>query len=472
VHRLAVHLVRRLGCAHVIDVGCTEPRELAKVHPNAKIVGLGIGVDLRPARFEYRFGRWIDWDPASDVLETVEPDISVDSVIVAAIDPEGPVVDDVVANLRRLMDYAPAAIVTATHRTSVGELRSVVEAGGMCVDFVGRTISDDVEFRKDAPLAVLRNNHSPAIEPAPAGYRVVAMMAMYNEQDIIVPSINGLLEQGAEVYLLDNWSTDRTVELAEGFLGRGVIAIERIPRDGPSGTFPYVSILARKAELATELVADWFLHVDVDEVRRSPWPGVSLRDALYHVDRAGFNAVDHTVLRFVPVDNGYVDGANFERYFRHFRFTFQQDFQVKAWRNERRPVALGSGHRAAFAGRRVYPYNFVYKHYPIRSQAHGERKIFAERQPRMEARELASGLHGHYGRFRPDADFIGDPSQLTSFDDESFYEDLLVERLASIGPDERAAWSARAPGLPRWRALMGRAHRAVRRRFVRLRRTS
>jgi hypothetical protein len=188
---------------------------------------------------------------------------------------------------------------------------------------------------------------------------------------------------------------------------------------------------------------------------------------LCRVDRAGYTAVDHTVLRFVPVDDGYVDGSDFERHFRHFRFTFQRDFQVKAWRNRGAPVALGSGHRAAFAGRRVYPYNFVYKHYPIRSQAHGERKIFAERQPRMDAGELAAGWHGHYGRFRPEHAFVADPSELTEFDDDSFYEGLFVERLAGIGPDERAAWSERAPGLPPWRRFAALAHRSLRRRFAR-----
>jgi len=466
VYLLAAHLVRRLGATHAVDVGCTRPKELAKLHPTADVVGLGIDVDLRSARFDYRFGRWLDWDPTSTVLDAVEPDIAVDTVVVAGIDRRR-AAENVLVNVRRLLDYAPAALVTATDGMSTSELASILETRGMRVDFVGCVGAGGTSGRITAPVAVVGNNGRPGFEHAPPGYRVIAMMAMYNEEDIIVPSLSGLIDQGAEVYLLDNWSTDRSVELAERFLGRGVIAIERIPKDGPSDTFPYVSILARKAELSSQLEADWFLHVDADEVRRSPWPGVSLRDALYHVDRSGFNAVDHTVLRFVPVDNGYTAGSDFEAYFRHFRFTFQRDFQVKMWRNDGRPVALGSGHRAAFAGRRTFPYNFVYKHYPIRSQGHGERKIFAERQTRMDARELAAGWHGHYGRFRPDDDFLGDPSGLTTFEGGSFYEDFLVERLAAVGPDDRAAWAGRSPGLPRWRSVAGRAHRALRQRVVR-----
>ena len=45
-------------------------------------------------------------------------------------------------------------------------------------------------------------------------------------------------------------------------------------------------------------------------------------------------------------------------------------------------LAGSGGHEAVFTGRRVFPYNFLSKHYPVRSQAHGERKIFVERSAR------------------------------------------------------------------------------------------
>ena len=37
--------------------------------------------------------------------------------------------------------------------------------------------------------------------------------------------------QGVETHLLDNDSTDRTVEIAEGYLGQGLIGIESFPRE-------------------------------------------------------------------------------------------------------------------------------------------------------------------------------------------------------------------------------------------------
>lgn len=463
VHLFALHLAQRLGCKNVVDVGCAQPRELAKIHPKAGIVGLGIGADLAPARSKYP-GRWVDWSPESNLLETVPPETALNSVVVSAIDADNPTTPCLIENLKRLLDYAPAALVTSRAGGSVERFRTLVESAGFCIDFIGRTAGDNVDFAKDTPLAILGNNHRPELRQAPPDYRVVAIVAAYNEEEIIGPSIEGIIEQGVDVYLLDNWSTDRTVERAERFLGRGLVSIEQFPKEGPVANFPYTSILRRKAKLAAELEADWFIHTDADEIRHSPWPGMTLKDALYNADIQGFNAVDHTTFVFRPIDNGYVEGSSFEAYFRHFDVaTDVREMQIKAWRNTGTPVDLGYGHKVAFAGRRIHPYNFIYRHYPIQSQQHGERKI-AARKTRMDPQEVAAGWHRHWVRFQPGHNFLRDPSELTSLDDTDIYEDLLVERLGNIGAGERAAWAARRPDRPAWRKVAGRVRRRLPRR--------
>jgi len=59
--------------------------------------------------------------------------------------------------------------------------------------------------------------------------RVVALITSYNERRFIGPCLEHLYEQGVESYLIDNGSTDETVEIAEQFLDRGLIAIEEFP---------------------------------------------------------------------------------------------------------------------------------------------------------------------------------------------------------------------------------------------------
>jgi glycosyltransferase involved in cell wall biosynthesis len=50
--------------------------------------------------------------------------------------------------------------------------------------------------------------------------RVVAILASYYEERFIGACLENLFEQGAEAYLIDNGSTDRTVDIAERYLKR------------------------------------------------------------------------------------------------------------------------------------------------------------------------------------------------------------------------------------------------------------
>ncbi|MBI4320854.1 MAG: hypothetical protein HY675_20370 [Chloroflexi bacterium] len=186
--------------------------------------------------------------------------------------------------------------------------------------------------------------------------------------------------------------------------------------------------------------ADWFLHHDVDETRRSPWPGVTLRDAIYRVDQEGFNCIDHTVLEFCPTDNGYPRGSNFEAYFEHFSPEVSPGTypRVNTWRKASQSVSLAwsGGHDARFDGRRVFPRRFLLKHYPIRSQAHGERKVFRERRPRWDPTEKGDGWHIHYDRILEGHCFLRRPSELVRFEDEVFQKLSLVERMSTVAVQE------------------------------------
>ena len=250
-------------------------------------------------------------------------------------------------------------------------------------------------------------------------FHVVALISTYNEEDIIVPCLQYLIKQGLKVYLIDNWSTDATVELASELLGKGLLAIEKFPKNRPPSHYVWKDILSRIEQLAEEIEADWFLFQDVDEIRTSPWPGLSLRDAILKVDREGFNSIDHTVATFYPVDNDFAAGADFEGYFKYFEFSDRpgQFVEINAWKNLGRRVSLtrSGGHEVRFDGRRTYPFRFLLKHYPIRSQAHGEKKIFKERKPRWLPQERANGWHTHYDHIDEGHSFLRRPGELKLF---------------------------------------------------------
>ena len=62
-------------------------------------------------------------------------------------------------------------------------------------------------------------------------FSVVAIVAAYNEEDVIGQVVGDLISQGVSVYLIDDASTDQTVAAAAVFLGRGLLHIENRETD-------------------------------------------------------------------------------------------------------------------------------------------------------------------------------------------------------------------------------------------------
>jgi glycosyltransferase involved in cell wall biosynthesis len=206
--------------------------------------------------------------------------------------------------------------------------------------------------------------------------RAIALLATYNEERFIVGCLEHLLRQNVEVYLIDNCSTDKTVDLAKRYLGNGLIGIESMPRNGK---FSLTSQLERKQQAIQTLQADWFMHVDADEIRLPP-PGYgTLADAFAHVEKQGFNAVNFIEYAFVPTqespDHDHADYQTTMRWYYPFLPSFPH--RLNAWKSQACPIDLVSlgGHIVKFAGLRRYPTSFSMRHYLALSRSHALDKI-------------------------------------------------------------------------------------------------
>jgi hypothetical protein len=312
-------------------------------------------------------------------------------------------------------------------------LRRRLESHGLVPEFVGHLREDDAR-PSGWTVAILRGVAPPSIGPAPADFRVVAIMHAYNEEDVIEPVIGHLAHNGVGVYLIDNWSTDSTPDRARTFEGRGLVGYERFPPHEPSTSFELKRLLTRTEEVAAEIDATWVMHNDADEFRSAPWPGVTLRDALFHVQTEGFSVVDHGCLNFALTEDGYDTGA-LEEYLQWFLAERTPDlFRLNCWR--RLPgapaeLAWSGGHSVRFPGTKVFPYNFLIRHFPIRSVEQGQRKIFRERLSRYPVGERLEGWHSHYDHIR--AETLVRPTNGLVHLEPSFNEDFIVERLTGVG---------------------------------------
>ncbi len=231
--------------------------------------------------------------------------------------------------------------------------------------------------------------------------RVVALLATYNEERFIAACLDHLLAQGLEAYLIDNDSNDATVEIAERYLDKGLIGVERLPRDG---MYSWLPILARKAEVASSLKADWFMHVDADEIRLPPESTVTLAEAVAQVDADGSNAVNFQEFTFVPTREK--PDHDHPRYLETMRsyYPFLPDFphRLNAWKRQRGPVDLVStgGHRVRFSDVRMHPVSFQMRHYLFLSVPHAIEK-YVDRV--YDPTEVAKGAHAVRAALGPDS---------------------------------------------------------------------
>jgi hypothetical protein len=312
-----------------------------------------------------------------------------------------------------------------------------LEGHGLQPTFIGLTVNNNRSLEKRTILAVIDPTVRQAPRRAPTDFRPLALVATFNEADIVIETVRKLLNDGFDVHVLDNWSDDGGYEalLALGGEISGLL-VERFPAAAPPSYFEWQAILQRKDEIAQLHPGRWVVHADCDEIRCSPWSGISFRHGLWIADQMGFNAVDFTVCDFRPIGDEFTSGVTLEQTLTRFEFGKRPGHftQVKAWRQGAKSVELAKsgGHQADFSGRRIFPYKFILKHYPLRNSKQARRKIFKERLARFSPRERELGWHVHYDHWKLDDEFHW-PGGMIEFDEHASRRDYLVELISGIG---------------------------------------
>lgn len=240
--------------------------------------------------------------------------------------------------------------------------------------------------------------------------RVVALLAAHNEERFVGGCIAHLARNGVETYLIDNESTDATVEVARSFLGEGLAGIETMPRNG---VYAWRPLLERKEELASTLRADWFVHLDADEIRQSPEPAITLADAIAEVDALGYDAVGFQEYTFVPTREAPDhDHPRFRETMQHYyAFSPGRPDRLNAWKRQPRRVDLATsgGHRVSFPELKLYPTPFPMRHYLYLSLEHAVEK-YVERV--YDDAELQVGWHTLRAALEPSAISLISQSEL------------------------------------------------------------
>jgi len=267
--------------------------------------------------------------------------------------------------------------------------------------------------------------------------KVLAILHVFNEEDVIASTVKHLKKQGLDVHVIDNWSTDNTYSIVKYMARKSDwLTYERYPIK-PNNAFELEKMLRRVEAVAQERKEySWVTINDADEIRWSPWPGVTLQSAIAFIDQLGFTAIDYTVFNFIPTKEGFNSEHDLVDFFRHGEFSKVSGHfvQIKTWKNVAgAEIASSGGHHVHFVNQKIFPLKFLLGHYPIRSTKHAMTKIFKERRERYSKAERNKGWHVHYDDLDKKMVFTIPASGLINFYGKDFNDEFILERLTGVG---------------------------------------
>lgn len=220
--------------------------------------------------------------------------------------------------------------------------------------------------------------------------RILAIVAMRNEQHYVATCLDYLIEQGISVVVIDNDSTDASAAIARERLSKGVVMVDHYPYPG---YYDWQGILTRKEEIRRQIPCDWCIHHDIDEIMESHRRKESLREAICRIDAMGYNAINFDEFVFLPEDDQVnYEGRNYYREMKRYYFFNPKPLRlVRGFQNRSNFSNVASGgHVVSGDELNIYPENFVLRHYISLSAEHARQKYLSRV---YSSRELERGWH-------------------------------------------------------------------------------
>jgi len=194
--------------------------------------------------------------------------------------------------------------------------------------------------------------------------KIVGMIPVYNEAEVISEVIDNLLSQQIELVVLDNGSTDGSYEICKNYADNGRIELHQLRID----KFDWPLILRMLYDMALKKNPDWVLRCDQDELLESGIKNLNLREAITKEDQKGFNLIQFDIFEFFMTDNDNNSSKSVREKYPYY--SWQHDYAYRAWKCfPGIGVEDGYGHHPIFPENlnyRIAPKKFVLRHYRFR----------------------------------------------------------------------------------------------------------
>lgn len=220
------------------------------------------------------------------------------------------------------------------------------------------------------------------------GVTCCAVLAVRNEEYHVRRVLSDCAQQGIDVVLIDHDSTDGTRRVCEEFFGRCLVGVKRLPW---LGAFDLTAQLAAKRSVISGLPHQWVIHADADELLQSPLEGESLREGITRAHHGGYDAINFEEFVFLPPPGLEPDPLRCaDRFLDYYFYAPRANRLMRAWRRDRGLTNAGSGGHTLEGDVKLFPENFVLRHYIVQSESHAREKYCGRNFSRQD---VAKGWH-------------------------------------------------------------------------------
>jgi len=221
------------------------------------------------------------------------------------------------------------------------------------------------------------------------------MISVYNDEDVIEEVIQHYIEEGLDLVILDNGSSDKTLEICKKYFAKGVLEIHQYLTQ----TFLYEqdTLFRILYDMALIHSPAWVILSASDEFLESGIKNLTLKEAIEKTDFEGFNLIQFDRFDFFMTDNDNENEKSIRKKMPYY--TYHGDFLYRAWKYYPgiRISHPAVSHYPIFPDNlkyKIYPKKFEMCHYPFRGKQQAKRKI-EERIRGIDYKKTKTGLNMH-----------------------------------------------------------------------------
>lgn len=221
--------------------------------------------------------------------------------------------------------------------------------------------------------------------------KCVAVITVRNEVNYLKVLLPYLISQGILFAVINNDSSDGSLELCKTFQGQGCVGIYH---QDYNGHFELEKQLEIKQQVYQKIDADWLMHLDADEIPQALTPNIKLLDAITQTEKQGYNCINFEEFVFLPVNSQTQITGNYLKENLHYYYFAPKPIRLmRAWKktNDVSNVSNG-GHLLKGSAIKLCPNNFILRHYICLSQQHIFNKYLTRK---FVSTELERGWHNN-----------------------------------------------------------------------------